>query len=178
MNGVNNYTGVFSWKFPMKTGLSADMVNHLIKDETVDIISFCQQQFVTKQGKAFKYLEFTEIVHPGFMQGFNILCDYLGLKVQEPKCVVYSNFFLAKEEIYKEYVNTILVPAVEFLEREENKWFAWKDSGYQNRGGLKPEQLKKYTGLDYYPMMIFLLERLMSIWIDNRELTYKIINKI
>lgn len=173
-----NYTGVFSWKFPHKTGLSKEMVYHLIKDETVDVISFCNQEFRAKDGRAFKYLEFTEIVHPGFMEGFNILCDYLGLKVQEPRCVIYSNFWVAKPELYKEYVNTILVPAIEFLERPENKWFAWKDSGYHKKGGLKPEVLKQYTGLDYYPMACFLLERLVSVWIDNKNLSFKILNKL
>ena len=170
-----NYTGVFSWKFPTKTGLSKEMVYYLIKDETVDVISFCDQKFVGKSGKVYKYLEFTEIVHPGFTQGFNILCDYLGLKVQEPRCVIYSNFWVAKSEVYKEYVETILKPAVEFLERPENKWFAWKDSGYK---GLPKDKLKEYTELDYYPLVVFLLERLPSIWIDNKGLTFKILNKL
>lgn len=174
----NNYTGVFSWKFPLKTGLSKEMVHHLIKDETVDVISFCGQEFKAKDGRAFKYLEFTEIVHPGFMEGFNILCDYLGFKVQEPRCVIYSNFWVAKHEIYVDYVNNTLIPAIEFLEREENKWFTWRDAGYDKKGGLKKEDLKKYTGLDYYPMIIFLLERLPSIWVDNKNLTFKILNKL
>lgn len=169
------YTGVFSYKFPTKTGLSADMVHYLIKDEDVDVISFCVQEFKARDGRAFKYLEFTEIVHPGFMEGFNILCDYLNLKVQEPKCVIYSNFWVAKQNLYEEYVNTILVPAMEFLDREENKWFAWKDSGYK---GLSKEDLKKYTGLDYYPLSIFLLERLPSIWVDNKGLSFKIKTKL
>ena len=173
-----NYTGVFSHKFPLKTGLSKDMVHFLIKDLDVDVISFCHQEFRAKDGKAFKYLEFTEIVHPGFREGFNITCDYLGLKVQEPKCVVYSNFWLAKSEIYKEYVKTILEPAIEFLEREENRWFAWKDSQYGKNGGLKQPDLKNYTGLDYYPLVTFIIERLPSIWIDNKGLTYKIITKL
>ncbi len=175
MTGSSNYTGVFSHKFPLKTGLSKDMVHYLIKNEDVDVISFCQQEVKGKSGRAYKYLEFTEIVHPGFRQGFDILCNHLGLIVQEPKCVIYSNFWVAKPEVYHEYISTILIPAVEFLEREESKWFTWKDSGYK---GLPKDQLKIHTELDYYPMITFLTERLPSVWIDNKGLTFKILNKL
>jgi hypothetical protein len=44
------------------------------------------------------------------------LCNDLNLKVKEPKYVVYSNFFIARTDIYKEYVNNIIKPAIELLE--------------------------------------------------------------
>ena len=44
---------------------------------------------------------------------------------------------------------------------------AWEDSGYK---ALTSERLKQVTGLDYYPMHTFILERLLSVWIDNKEL--------
>lgn len=174
----NNYTGVFSWKFPLKTGLSKEMVYHLIKDEEVDVISFCTQEFRTKSGISYKYLEFTELVHPGFLEGFAKLCEHLKFKVEEPKCVIYSNFWLAKEEVYNDYVNNVLIPAIDFLHTPEMEPYTWKDSTYDQRGGLKKEDLKKYTGLDYYPMACFLLERLPSIWVDNTNKTFKILNKL
>lgn len=171
---MNNYTGVFSHKFPFKTGLSKEMVYHLIKNETVDVISFCGQEFKTKAGQVYKYLEFTELVHPGFMEGFKLLCNHFNFKVEEPHCVIYSNFWVAKEEVYKEYVE-ILKEAVDFLHTPEMKEFLWKDSNYK---GLSKEDLKQYTGLEYYPMGVFLLERLPSIWVDNTNKSFKIINKL
>lgn len=176
MSGTeNNYVGVFSHKFPFKTGLSKDMVNHLIEGEDVDVISFCQQVFRDKQGKSFRYLEFTEIVHPGFREGFDYLCSHLELTVAEPKCVIYSGQWVAKQLVYERYVKEILIPAMDFMETDDKmKQLAWKDSQYDKRGGLKPEVLKKYTGLDYYPMACFLLERLPSIVIDNWNLTFKV----
>lgn len=177
--GIYNYTGVFSHKFPLKTGLSKEMVHFLTKNEDVDVISFCEQEFKNKSGRSYKYLEFTEIVHPGFTEGFTYLCNYLGLEVKEPACVIYAGQWVAKEEIYKRYVNEILIPAMDYMESDPKmKEYAWKDSEYSERGGLKKENLKKYTGLDYYPMACFLLERLVSVWIDNTGLTWKIKHEI
>lgn len=176
---IGNYTGVFSWKFPLKTGLTKEMVYFLIKHEDVDVISFCVQEFHGKSGKSYKYLEFTEIVHPGFTEGFTYLCNYLGLEVKEPRCVIYAGQWVAKEEVYKKYVNEILIPAMDFMETDDKmKRYAWRDSQYDKKGGLKKEELKKYTGLDYYPMACFLLERLVSVWIDNTGLTWKIKHEI
>jgi hypothetical protein len=36
--------------------------------------------------------------------------------------------------------------------------------------GLPQEKLKNITGLDYYTMHSFVLERLISIYIDNKTL--------
>lgn len=176
---MTNYTGVFSWKFPNKTGLTKEMVHFLTKDEDVDVISFCVQEFKGKSGRAYKYLEFTEIVHPGFIEGFTHLCNYLQLEVKEPACVIYAGQWVAKEEVYRRFVNEILVPAMDYMESDPKmKEYAWKDSEYNKRAGLKGEELKKYTGLNYYPMACFFLERLVSVWIDNIGLTWKIKHEI
>ena len=111
------------------------------------------------------YLEFSESNHKGFIGLFNNLCTDLGLKVSEPKHTIYSNFFIAKKEVFIEYQN-LLKKAVELLETKYKKE-AWADSGYN---ALKKERLKEVTGLDYYPMHTFILERLLSVWIDNKEL--------
>jgi hypothetical protein len=165
MEGTN-YIGYFSWKFPYKTGLSKDMVYHFIKNEDVDVISFCHP--LDKP-----YLEFTESHHPGFMALFTRLCVRLGLEVKEPKCLIYSNFFVAKPHIYREYINECVLPALKILEEEEFK-DVWNNSSYR---GLGPN-LKQTTGLDYYPFHIFLIERLISIWIDNKGLSWKVKTKI
>lgn len=177
--GSSNYVGVFSYKFPLKTGLSKEIVHYLIKDETVDVISFCPQEFRGKSGKAYKYLEFTQIVHPGFIEGFTYLCKHLGLEVKEPRCVIYSGQWVAKEEIYSRYVNEVMIPAIDYMENDPKmREYAWMDSEYNKRAGLKGEELKKYTGLNYYPMACFFLERLVSVWIDNIGLTWKIKHEI
>jgi hypothetical protein len=109
------------------------------------------------------YLELSEINHPGFMDLFTAICGDLGLKVTEPKHTIYSNFFIAKKGVFVEYQN-LLRQAVELLEGKYKEQ-AWNDSGYK---GLPKERLKEATGLDHYTMHTFILERLLSVWIDNK----------
>lgn len=164
-NITEDYLGIFSYKFPIKTGLFKKKLLKILKDSpNKDIYIFCTNSNKLKG----KYLSFTEKVHPGFVELFTALCNDLNLKVKEPKYVVYSNFFIARTDIYKEYVNNIIKPAIELLETKYKEQ-VWKDSKYQ---GLGKEKLKQCTGLDYYPFHTFILERLFSIWIENKN--YKI----
>lgn len=162
---AEDYLGIFSYKFPMKTGLfKKKLFKILEQNSNYDIYTFCSHK-VNLKGK---YLQFTEKVHPGFLNLFTKLCNDLELEVKEPKYIVYSNFFVCKTEIYREYVNEIIKPAIELLETKY-KHEVWQDSNYK---GLEKDKLKQYTGLDYYPMYTFLCERLFSIWIENKN--YKI----
>lgn len=158
---VNDYTGFFSWKFRAKTGMNKRVLFNILLDShyfDFDIINLCEP--LPKP-----YLEFTEENHKGFMELFTNLCADLGLKVSEPKHTIYSNFFIAKKEIFIEY-QKLLRHAIDLLENKY-KIEAWKDSGYK---GLGKERLKQATGLEYYPMHTFILERLLSVWIDNKGL--------
>lgn len=158
---VNDYTSFFSWKFRAKTGMNKRVLFNLLLDNhywNYDIINLCEP--LPKP-----YLEFTEENHKGFMELFTNICADLGLKVNEPKHTIYSNFFIAKKEIFIEYQN-LLKKAIELLETKYKEQ-AWKDSGYK---GLPSERLKEVTGLEYYTFHTFILERLMSIWIDNKQI--------
>jgi hypothetical protein len=155
---------------PFKTALSKKLVEKLFKEclkseEKPDVIGFSPTLFNKN------YLSFTEKSHPGFMKLFNLVCKDLNLQVREPEHVVYSNFFIAKKEVYSEFVNTVIKPAIELLETKY-KDLAWKDANYTY--GLKGEELKEQAGLDFYPMHVFVLERLLSIWLENNsKITFK-----
>lgn len=97
----------------------------------------------------------------------------------EVKTPIYENHFIARKEIYHSYVNDCLIPAMEFIgEKEVFK----KDSGYavkkeRDRDGNGPEAVRKYrerTGRNDWPIAPFILERLFSIWINDKN--FKIIN--
>lgn len=156
---VNDYTGFFSWKFRAKTGMNKRVLFNLLQEKNYteyEVINICEP--LPKP-----YLEFTELNHKGFMELFANLCNDLGLKVSEPKHTIYSNFFIAKKEVFIEYKN-LLRYAIGYLETKYKKQ-AWRDSGYK---GLPKERLKEATGLDHYTMHTFILERLLSVWIDNK----------
>tara|TARA_R110000868_G_scaffold179968_3_gene420461 strand:+ start:11870 stop:13630 length:1761 start_codon:yes stop_codon:yes gene_type:complete len=160
------YVGIFSWKFPMKTGLSKEIVYKAFnQNKEADVIGLCPQYFVGN------YLSFTEEQHPGFMELFNLMCSDLGLEIKEPKNVVYSNMFIAKKQIYTKFVTEIIKPAIELMETKY-KDLAWKDADYKS--GVNTEALKSYTGLNFYTLHTFILERLLSIWLENNtQITFK-----
>lgn len=165
-----DYLGIFSYKFPYKTGLSKKLVEKLFLEVSktegnYDVLGLASTMFKNN------YLEFTEEYHPGFMGLFELVCKDLNLEVKEPKNIVYSNFFLAKKQIYIKFVTEIVKPTIELMETKY-KDLAWKDANYI--AGLKGDKLKEMTGLEYYPMHVFVLERMLSMWLENNsQITFK-----
>jgi hypothetical protein len=164
-NVKEDYLGIFSHKFPFKTGLFKKKLYWLLENNPdFDIYGLCLQYNLKG-----KYLDFAEKVHPRFKELFYPLCKDLGLEVKEPEYVIYSSFVVMKTDIYRDYVNTIIKPAIYLLETKY-KDLAWKDSNYK---GLPRDQLKLHTELDYYPMFTFVLERLLNMYINNRDFKFK-----
>lgn len=157
----DKWVGAFSWKFPSKTRLTKAQVKDILDQSRgkYDIINFCQP--LNKP-----YLAFTEFYHKGFYAIFKPLCEDLGLKVKEPNHTIYSNFFVLRGDLFKEY-QALLDKAI-FLLETKYSYHAWKDANYIN--GLPHDKLKKYTGLDYYTFHTFVLERILSVWVDNKRL--------
>ena len=160
---INNYkyVGVFSWKFAAKTGLTErEIYKHI--DNEHDIYILIRPFF--KNGN--EYFTFSEKVHPGITEIIKLLCKDLNLEfTNNPEHIVYSNFVIVDRELYRKYINDIIIPAIALLE-DKYKDLAWRNSRYP---GLSKEELNKHTGLDYYPMHTFLLERLMSIYLHNNK---------
>lgn len=160
-NATGKYVGCFSWKFNQKTGITKYELERVLEQTDADVISFCFN--------IPKYLQVSELHHPGFKERFTLLCKELGLTCKEPQVTVYSNFFVAKPEVYREYLS-LLTEAIRLLEDEKYKAFA--DANY--KVGLSSETLYEHTGLKHYTWHTFLLERLMSVWIDNKKLKVKV----
>jgi hypothetical protein len=94
-----------------------------------------------------------------------------GLK--EVSKAIYENHFIARREIYHDYVKNWLIPAIAFM--EERDVFRL-DSGYIHKK-RDPEEIKNYqekSGRTDWPIGVFILERLFSIYIEGKP--YKIIN--
>lgn len=163
------YLGVFSYKFPYKTHLSKKLLEKVFteatKTEKYDVLGFCPYKF---NGK---YLSETESKHPGFTELLIKVCGDLDLKVNEPEKVIYSNMQIMKTKLYKDFINSVIKPAITLMETKY-KEEAFKDANYV--GGLSKEELKKVSGLDNYRMIVFVLERLQSIWLENNpQITFK-----
>jgi len=157
----DKYYGIFSPKFAKKTGFNKSILQFMLDYHNYsdyDLIAICQPL-------PLPYLRFTDAHHMGFMDIFRQLCAKLNIEVQEPTTVIYANQFISKGWLYKKYVSEVLTPAIEILETDL-KELAWKNSGYN---GLPYGKLKELTGLKYYTMHTFLLERLLSVWLEGKE---------
>jgi hypothetical protein len=92
---------------------------------------------------------------------------------EEVKTPIYENAFVAKRDIYHSYVNTFLSPVMEFM-RSSACFFV--DSGYAEKKERDPnggkeavERYRKETGRNDWPIAPFVLERLFSIWINDKQ---------
>jgi hypothetical protein len=160
----DKYYGVFSWKFNYKTGHTKNtLYNAMVKKhfKRYDIINICQPL-------PEPYLEFTEHQHQGFTELFEMVCKDLGLVVNEPKHTIYGNFFIAKGSVYKRYVNEVIIRAVQLMETKY-KTIIFRDANYSS--GLTSDKLYEKIGMTYYPFHTFILERLLSVWIDNKRIS-------
>lgn len=97
-----------------------------------------------------------------------------GIKIKsELSKAIYENHFIAKREIYQGYVRECLQPAIVFMAGRPT---FFSDSGYV-RKKKDPKEIKAYqekSGRQDWPISVFILERLFSIWIEGKG--FKIID--
>jgi hypothetical protein len=72
--------------------------------------------------------------------------------------VFYSNYFIAKSEIYEHYVKSMLEPAIKVMDKMPE---LWSNSGYSFE---LPIELQNKWGVKHYPYHSFVLERLFSYY--------------
>lgn len=166
------YIGIFSWKFPKKTGLFREQViKRFIEAQKTDK-GFDVGNFSPKLGKNIGgcgcFMDWSEAGHKGIKAIIQACCAHTGMIYEnDPQHVVYAHQFIAKKSVWVEYVNTVLIPSIQLMETE-----LWEtvnqDAGYTL--ALKKEALKAATGLDFYNYLPFVCERLFMQFIHNRNL--------
>lgn len=115
--------------------------------------------------------------HPNSKQAMEILWQKLGYKLcGEVKNPIYQNHFVAKSEIYQDYVTNFLNPAMELIKTDEQlNNLMMQESNY---GKLSREadirSVREKLGIDYYPLVPFILERCPSCFFQmkNYQITY------
>lgn len=85
---------------------------------------------------------------------------------------IYENHFIARGDIYRQYVRDCLIPAIEFMASKMDTFGA--DSGYVTKK-RNPQEVAEYqakSGRKDWPIAPFILERLFSIWANNKGFKY------
>jgi hypothetical protein len=164
--------GVCSWKLKEKlrsrVGLRVPLSLEVLNSD-YEVLS------LTKNSKKHTMLAHLYHWHPSSKRALELLWSKLGFKLcGEVKNPIYQNHYVAKREIYQDYVTNFLNPAMEVIKTDEelNK-LMMSESNY---GKLNREadirSVKAKLGLNYYPLAPFILERCPSCFFQLKD--YKI----
>jgi hypothetical protein len=95
-------------------------------------------------------------------------------KEEDLKHTIHENHFIARKEIYQEYVRYALQPAINFMFDRPSLF--GNDSGYilKKRDREEIKDYQKKSGRQDWPIAPFILERLFSIWINDKN--FNVIN--
>lgn len=167
--------GVCSWK--LKEKLCFNVGNPRIPDHITEEVINSEYDVLpfTRNTKYHETLAALEFWHKGSVDLLRKILSILGIFMpSEVKPAVYQNAFMAKTEIYQDYVTTYLSPAMELIKNDPEIYkLATVDSNYTNltkEDAAKPEYLQEKIGMSYYPLVPFILERLFSIYLHNKKI--------
>lgn len=167
--------GICSWQLRQKVGSGVPMRQPFTKEVIewdYDVLSLGRQQ------KDHPMLSMMERWHTGSRETLAQIWSALGKHLpNEPKHPIYSNHFMCRTDIYKEYVSDFLIPAMQIMENDEEiRKRCYEDSNYfklvRDPGGYG-RRIKEKLNMDYIPLHTFLLERCFSCWINDKRLNIK-----
>lgn len=126
----------------------------------------------TRNSKHHRMFEAAEVWHPGFMMCFDWMMRIIGFqRPSEVRVPIYQNHFSARIDVYQDYVKRYLKPAIEAFKHDSQLYhLAMADSHYSQLTRESAEHLKGKIGINYYPLVPFLLERLFSVYCSNERL--------
>lgn len=130
---------------------------------------------LTRNSKYHSPLAAASLWHPGFRETMTKIVEGIGKKMPlEVKIPIYQNAFSAKREIYQDYVNDYLNPAMELVKNDTEIYkMATVDSHYtklMREDCASAEYLQEKIGFPYYPLIPFILERLFSVYVHNKNI--------
>ena len=162
---------VCSWKLRMKQryNMPCGPITKEIIESEYDVLSF------TKNSKHHTMLAAASTWHPGFREALTQIVEGIGKKMPfEVKKPIYQNAFSAKREIYWDYLTDYLNPAMELIKNDPKVYaLSTADSNYTQlvkKDAASAEYLQEQIGMPFYPLVPFLLERLFSIYVHNKNI--------
>tara|TARA_B110000483_G_C18125003_1_gene515247 strand:+ start:163 stop:858 length:696 start_codon:yes stop_codon:yes gene_type:complete len=97
----------------------------------------------------------------------------IGLWQKNYKTPIYCNFWVAKKEVFINYVDSFLSKVFELIESyEKDNWIFTLNRSYAHP---PPEEWQKSAGFEHYPAITFILERLVNIYLQDRNLNHQAI---
>jgi hypothetical protein len=138
---------------------------------------------LTPRSKSHKMLGMSALWHGGHQHNYawdNAITELKKfIKIpEEVTTAIYENHFIARKELYHEYVANFLNPVMQFMSGRDcffvDAGYAPKKERDKSEGIQAVERYRKETRRNDWPIAPFILERLFSIFINDKQL--KIIN--
>lgn len=173
--GTSDKLAICSWKLKEKIQWNVgkprkpeDLTQEALNGE-YDVLA------LTRNSKYHHMIAAASIWHPGFRETMTKIVNGIGKKMPtEVKVPIYQNAFSAKREIYLDYVNDYLNPAMELVKNDPEIYkLATVDSNYtklNKKDAASAEYLQEKIGFSYYPLITFILERLFSVYVHNKNI--------
>jgi hypothetical protein len=159
---------VCSWKLKDKlhrnVGLSKTLTQKDLESD-YEVLSF------TRNSKKHTMLAHLYQWHPKSREAMALLWQKLGYKLPgEVKNPIYQNAYSAKSEIYRDYVENFLSPAMELTEKDEQlRELMIQPSGYSKLSReCDIKSVKMKLGMTDYPLCPFILERCPSMYFQMK----------
>lgn len=114
------------------------------------------------------FVHVAQIFHPGFFSAWNRLSQLMGIQRSSWRSsdVIYCNYFLAGPQIWDDFGHWLNVAIDYCMNDEELHAMVMADSRYQKPF---PEDLRDAYGISYWPLLPFVLERLISAYVVCRK---------
>lgn len=164
--------GICSWRLKAKRQDSIRTKGPLT-EETLRTLDY-DVAILTPRSNNHRPLEAAKTWHyPHWTPAIERLRDLIKIP-QEVTHTIYENHFVADRELYQDYVLRYLRPAIAFM--KDNPGVFRAPSGYA-KYKTESERLiiKEKLGLDDWPIGVFVLERLFSIYLQNEKKHVKVI---
>ena len=88
----------------------------------------------------------------------------------KPYPIIFCNFWAAKQEVFIDYVDNFLSNVFELIESyDKDNWIF----NACNRYPKPPKAWQDGTGFSRYPIIVFMLERLINIYLQDRNLNHQ-----
>jgi hypothetical protein len=114
-----------------------------------------------------------ERYHPGFIKAMEHILSETGfLDAIPPQLnnIILFNHFVMRSEIYEQYVNELLIPAMEVMRGMPE---LFKDAKYKRIDEPTKARFLKAFGKGYFPYHPFICERLPSLFMEKYKYSFR-----
>ena len=160
----NDYTGIFSPKFEIKTHVSINDFIRFASSQDGDICHI--NPFPQISYWSFNVWEQGEIAHPGLSKAAQKILDAVGIDLQisatprhSASVLAYSNFWIGNIDFWRSYVGQVLVPISNFLDEHPSH-------------PATNNVLEHTNHTDPAPLLPFIVERLYSTWLSTHSFKF------